>query len=120
MPVTEQEALRLTRVLEERLDKRQADIKLWNDFYGRKHNLEYASERFKTVFGGLFDDFADNWCGVVCDAPAERMTPLGFRFGPAEDGQPTKADEEAQRFWQASSMDAWSRIAHTEAMVKAR
>ncbi|MGW6603318.1 phage portal protein [Streptomyces sp. NPDC055036] len=120
MPVTAQEALRITRVLEQELDKRQADIRLWNDFYGGKHNLMYASDRFRSAFGGLFDDFADNWCQVVCDAPAERMTPIGFRFGVDASGEPSKADKEAQRFWQANSMDAWARVAHTEAMVKSR
>lgn len=120
MPVTKEEALRITRVLEQKLDKRQADMRLWSSFYAGEHNLQYASERFKTAFGGLFDGFADNWCQVVCDAPAERMTPLGFRFGPTENGEPNKADQDAQRFWQTSGMDAWARVAHTEMVIKSR
>ncbi|OKI22213.1 phage portal protein [Streptomyces sp. CB03911] len=121
MAVDAQEALRITRTLEARLDKRQAEIKVWNDFYGgEQHRLEFASDRFKAAFGGLFAGFSDNWCQVVCDAPAERMTPLGFRFGTDESGEPLAADKEAQRFWQANGMDAWGRVAMTEMMVKSR
>ncbi|MFB8083699.1 phage portal protein [Streptomyces sp. NPDC056013] len=120
MPVTAQEALRITRVLEAELDKRQAKITMWNDFFVGKHNLEWASDRFRQAFGGLFANFSDNWCEVVCSAPAERLVPIGFRFGTGEDDDPAGADKDAQRIWQASNMDAWSRVAHTEAMVKAR
>lgn len=120
MPVNPQEALRITKVLEAELDKRQPKIKLWNDFFGGKHNLAWASTRFKQAFGGLFAEFADNWCEVVCSASAERLTPVGFRFGTGDDDDPPAADKDAQRIWQSSSMDAWARVAHTEAMVKSR
>ncbi|GAA1164217.1 hypothetical protein F4556_002369 [Kitasatospora gansuensis] len=121
MAVTEQEALRITQALEAQLDKRQAAVKVWNGFYkGKSERLVFASDRFRQAFGGLFDGFSDNWCGVVCDAPSERMTPLGFRFGEGEDGAAAPADKQAQRFWQANGMDAWARIAHTEMMVKSR
>ncbi|TXS35365.1 phage portal protein [Streptomyces sp. t39] len=120
MPVSEQEALRITRVLEEKLDRRQANIREWNRFYKGEENLAYASDRFRAAFGGLFDEFSDNWSSVVCDAPAERMTPVGFRFGPTDGQEARKADATAQRFWQGSSMDAWARIAHLESMVKSR
>nr|BFD90704.1 hypothetical protein KitaXyl93_20640 [Kitasatospora sp. Xyl93] len=121
MPVSEQEALRITRVLEEQLLQRQADITISNEFYrGKSERLAFASDRFRAAFGGLFAGFSDNWCQVVCDAPAERMTPLGFRFGAGPDGEPAAADREAQRIWQANGMDAWARIAHTEMMVKSR
>jgi hypothetical protein len=120
VPVTPKEALRITSVLEQELDRRQADITLWNNFYKGLHNLGFASDRFKAAFGGLFENFADNWCEVVCDAPAERLTPVGFRFGTGDEADPPQADKDAQRIWQASSMDAWSRVAHTEASVKSR
>ncbi|MFD6025694.1 phage portal protein [Streptomyces griseoluteus] len=110
----------MTTVLEQELDKRQKDITLWNNFYKGEHNLGFASDRFRQAFGGMFEHFADNWCEVVCDAPAERLTPVGFRFGTGDDKDPPAADKEAQRIWQASSMDAWSRVAHTEASVKSR
>ncbi|MER8220332.1 phage portal protein [Streptomyces sp. NPDC094143] len=120
MGVSAQEALRITDVLEKELDRRQASITLWNDIYGGKQNLGYASERFRQAFGGLFEDFSDNWSEVVCDAPAERLTPVGFRFGTGDEKDPPAADKDAQRIWQSSSMDAWARVAHTEASVKAR
>ncbi|MEU3255852.1 phage portal protein [Streptomyces sp. NPDC006997] len=119
MPVSAQEALRITRVLEQKLDGRQKSIRVWNDFFGGRHNLAWASERFKLAFGGLFADFADNWCEVVCSAPAERLTPVGFRFGTGDEDL-VPADREAQKIWQANSLDAWARVAHTEAMVKSR
>jgi hypothetical protein len=118
--VSAQEALRITSVLEQKLDARQKSIKVWNDFFGGRHNLAWASARFKMAFGGLFQDFADNWCEVVCSAPAERLTPIGFRFGTGDEKDVAAADKDAQRIWQANSLDAWSRVAHTEAMVKSR
>lgn len=120
MPVSAQEALRITTVLEQELDRRQREITLWNNFYKGEHNLGFASDRFRQAFGGLFKRFADNWCEVVCDAPAERLTPVGFRFGTGDEKDPPAADKDAQRIWQSSSMDAWSRVAHTEASVKSR
>jgi hypothetical protein len=60
--------------------------------YKGKHNLGFASDRFRQAFGGLFKDFADNWCEVVCDAPAERLTPVGFRFGTGDETDPPAAD----------------------------
>ncbi|MFJ2259482.1 phage portal protein [Streptomyces sp. NPDC087844] len=110
----------MTNVMEQELDRRQAKITLWNNFYKGIHNFGFASERFRQAFGGLFQDFADNWCEVVCDAPSERLCPIGFRFGTGDEKDPPSADKEAQRIWQASSMDAWSRVAHTEASVKSR
>lgn len=120
MPVSAQEALRITNVLDQELDRRQAEITLWNDVYKGKENLGYASDRFRQAFGGLFEGFTDNWSEVVCDAPSERLTPVGFRFGTGDEKDPPAADKNAQRIWQASNMDAWSRVAHTEASVKSR
>ncbi|MFG3048130.1 phage portal protein [Streptomyces sp. NPDC048241] len=115
-----QEALRLTSVLEQELDRRQAAITLWNDIYKGSQNLGFASERFKAAFGGLFEGFSDNWSEVVCDAPSERLCPVGFRFGTGDEKDPPAADKDAQRIWQSSNMDAWSRVAHTEGSVKSR
>ncbi|MGW1931874.1 phage portal protein [Streptomyces sp. NPDC001919] len=120
MAVTAQEALRITSMLEQELDRRQASITLWNDIYKGSQNLGFASERFKAAFGGLFKGFSDNWSEVVCDAPSERLCPVGFRFGTGDEKDPPAADKHAQRIWQSSNMDAWARVAHTEAAVKSR
>ncbi|MET8658160.1 phage portal protein [Streptomyces griseus] len=120
MPVTPQEALQITSVLEQELDRRQVNITLWNNIYKGNQNLGFATDRFKAAFGGLFEGFSDNWSEVVCDAPSERLCPVGFRFGTGDEKDPPAADKGAQRIWQASNMDAWSQVAHTEASVKAR
>lgn len=110
MPI--EDAVRWLERLSTRLDGRRDRIKLYDDYYDGNHQLAFASDRFKAVFGGLFDEFADNWCQVVADAPEERLNVIGFRFG-----DDPGADEDANRFWQANQMDAQSQLAHIEALV---
>lgn len=100
----------LRRELETELDARQAQLKLYSDYYDGEHRLSFATSKFKEAFGDLFEAFATNWCGLVVDVAVERLIIMGFRFG--EDG----ADDEAWRIWQASNLDHFSVIAHTEAV----
>lgn len=110
--MTASDALRWLERLEPKLQQRRDRIKVYDDYYDGQHRLEFASDRFKAVFGGLFDEFADNWCAVVADAPEERLNVIGFRFG-----DNPGADQDANRFWQQNQMDAQSQLAHLEAIV---
>lgn len=110
--MTKPEALRWLLRLEPKLQARRTRIATYDAYYDGNHELAFASDRFKQVFGGLFDEFADNWCQVVADAPEERLNVLGFRFGD-EPG----ADVDANLFWQVNQMDAQSQLAHVEAIV---
>lgn len=52
-----------------------------------------------------------NWCEVIANAVAERLTVTGFRFGNDAD---TSA---AWTIWQASSMDADAELVQTDAII---
>ena len=52
-----------------------------------------------------------NWCEVIANAVAERLTVTGFRFGSTAD---TAA---AWTIWQASSMDADAELVQTDALI---
>lgn len=95
-----------------KLEARRSKVRLYDEYYDGEHKLAFASAQFEEAFGGLFAEFADNWCEVVVDAPVERLRVEGFRFGAAGED----ADDDAWRIWQANGLDLGSDIAHTEAI----
>jgi hypothetical protein len=111
---------RWLRKLGSELDKKQRPLRGYQDYYDGKHNLVFATEKFKSAFGRLFEAFADNFTAVVVDSTEERMKVQGFRFPPSDDQ--AKADEtgdkDAWRIWQANNLDADAQLAHTEQLVK--
>lgn len=50
----------------------------WN-YYEGNHRLAFASEKFKTTFGYLFKEFAENVCPAVVDSLVDRLKVTGFR-----------------------------------------
>ena len=98
--------------LEAKLTERNKRTKKYRDYYDGKHDLLFATEQFRVSFGSLFSTFADNWCRIVADAPAERLKVVGFRYG----DQP-EADTPTQRIWQANNLDAASDLGHRGALV---
>ncbi|MEM9609938.1 MAG: phage portal protein [Actinomycetota bacterium] len=111
-PTTEEEALALLVRLSDRLEARRFHLETLDRYYDGEHDLLFATERFRKAFGGLFREFADNWCELVVDAVEERLSVTGFRVGDA-----TEADAEAWRIWQANGLDAESQVGTTNALV---
>jgi hypothetical protein len=101
----------LDRLLK-KLQKRRAEISVYDDYYEGRHPLAFASEKFLKAFGGLFESFADNWCDLVVDAVEERLNVTGFRVE-----ADAKGDDAAWRIWQANNLDADSQMGITEALV---
>lgn len=89
---------------------RQPAVEKFTAYYDGAHTLAFATAKFKEAFGELFSEFSDNWCALVVDGAAERLSVQGFRFG--EDD----ADEEAWHIWQTNALDAKSLQGHTEAI----
>src|SRR5574343_26201 len=102
---------RLGRVL----DARARTMSRLDDYYRGRHPLLYAGTKYRAAFGNLFAGFSDNFCALVADSVEERLDVEGFRMGSDRD---LAADTDAWRIWQANGMDAWSQIAHLEALVK--
>jgi len=97
-------------ILLARLDAQARRVAVPEAYYNGVHPLQFATTKFREAFGQLFGAFADNWCGIVVDAPVERLQVIGFRLAGAE-----SADNDAWGIWQRNSMDVESVIAHTEA-----
>lgn len=102
-------------VLVKRLDARQSQIARWNAYYEGSQPLIFATEKFRKAFGGLFDEFSDNWCAPVVNAVDERLSIVGFRFG-----EDTAADQAAWRIWQANHFDAESKLGIKASLIDAR
>lgn len=80
-------------------------------YYEGDHPLQFAAAAYKEAFGGLLGAVADNWMPIVVDAAVERLKVQGLRYGKGQ-----SADQAAWDIWQANSLDAESRLLHTEAV----
>lgn len=94
------------------LARRRPVIDKAQNYYDGAHNLAFAGEKFLAAFGGLFRAFADNWCGIVANAPEERMQVNGFRVN-----QNPKADDSAKKLWEQSELDLQSSMGHLDGFI---
>jgi hypothetical protein len=106
------EAKRYLEVLDEKLKARNPEITLWEQYFEGMHRLQFATSRFRSIFGNLFREFADNWCPLVVEASVERLHINGFRAGT----EANEADLQATKIWRDNCLDADYRIAHIEAV----
>jgi hypothetical protein len=60
------------------LNEQGALCRAFDDYYGGEHRLKFATEKFRSTFGFLFREFADNLCPAVVDAVADRLKLTGF------------------------------------------
>ena len=97
-------------VLLAQMDDRSTLLSRCEAYYNGRHRMLFTTAQFRETFGNLFAAFADNWCDLVVDASAERLTVEGFRFGDAQ------ADDAAWEIWQRNGLDAESDMAHVEAI----
>lgn len=102
----------ILRKLYKELVARRPTIDKAQNYYDGAHNLAFAGEKFLAAFGGLFRAFSDNWCGVVANAPEERMQVNGFRVN-----ENPKADKDAKRLWEESELDLQSSMGHLDGFI---
>lgn len=57
----------------------QDEYEKYDSYYDGDQDLVYSTDRWIEAFGNEFEDFADNWCGVVVDAPAQRLEIIGWK-----------------------------------------
>lgn len=102
MPISAENAARVTSDLALRLEGREREITDPLDYYrGKSGRLKFASGEFAQFFEQRFKGFSDNWCGPVVQSCAERMKPRGVRL----DDSTRSADAELQRVWQANEAE---------------
>jgi hypothetical protein len=98
-------------VLVDRLDKRWAQLRVFDAYYEGDQVLAFVTRKFRDAYGNYFKQLTDNYMPLVVDSAAERMRVNGFRFGDQED-----ADTDAWDIWQDNGLDGASNMVHTEAI----
>lgn len=89
------------------------DYERYEDYYNGEHPLEFATERWKTAFETIFEQFADNWCQVVVDAVGQRLEIVGWK---SEDDD--KDATAAEQIWDDNEMHIEADDVHTQTLVK--
>lgn len=83
----------------------------YNNYYEGVHNLNFATVKWRSTFGSLFRQFADNMCAPVVDVTADRLQVLGFDITENED-----AEKELTRIWKLNRMDRKANAIHAHAL----
>src|SRR5688572_19640700 len=74
------EAVSILDRLAKELAKRRPDVDELDNAYRGEHKLRFASDDFRDYFADRYNKFSDNWCGIVADAPHERLEITGIRL----------------------------------------
>lgn len=80
-------------------------------YYAGKHDLSFASAKFKNTFGELFRAFSLNLCPAVCDALKDKLRITGFGM---EAGDASHV-ETAQEIWKRNRMPVRADEVHKQA-----
>lgn len=112
---TPDEAVKILRKLIKELRTRQSDVELYEKAYRGDFKLTFASDDFRNFFENRYRNFSDNWCGIVADAPHERLQVTGIRLPDQTDG-----DDELWGDWLRNDCDALSDLAFLDAIVAKR
>lgn len=56
----------------------------YDEYYEGEHDLRFATYKFRTTFGNLFREFAENMCPAVVDSLNDRLKVLGFQTSQRE------------------------------------
>lgn len=97
------------------LRNRQTDIESLDGAYRGEHKLSFASDDFREYFGSRYAKFSDNWCGIVADAPHERLEVTGIRLKGDDNG-----DDDLWDSWRENDADAYSDLAMLDAIISKR
>lgn len=81
-------------------------------YYDGRHNLTFATDKFRSAFGEMFRSFADNLMPPVVDAVKDNLQLTGFGV---EAGNAALADE-AWKIWQEARLQRRAGEVHKEAL----
>ena len=107
MPLlSEDQALSWVDMLYEKVRGRQREVERFDRYYRGEQNLVMASEIWREFHAKRYANFADNWCGVVTDAPAQRLRVTGLQL----DGEfdLSAAERELWGDWQRNDLERQS------------
>lgn len=101
MALTVDQALARVNSLYDQLVGRRREIENLERYFRGDQPLAYASPEWAKIHRDRYRNFADNWCGVVGTAPAERTELYGLRLG--DDTDVLSAQE--RTLWDAWKMN---------------
>lgn len=91
-----------------RLNARRPEIDEFERYYGGQHDLTFATDEWLRANGARYSGFSDNWCGVVANAEAERLTPIGIQYRGDDAKSRDSVSLQTWDDWLANEMDAQS------------
>lgn len=100
---------------------RDADYELFEDYYNGDHRLSFATKKFESAFGVLFEEFALNVCQSIVDTNVDRLVLSGFDVTSTETGEelPDEQEQVVQaaiaKLFRNNRMDQRSEEVHLEA-----
>lgn len=80
VPVNVEQALSWVDQLYTVIANRRGEVDRFDRYYRGEHRLVMASDQWRRFHEARYKNFADNWCGVVADAPAQRLRVAGLRL----------------------------------------
>lgn len=96
----------------EAIKKQQPYIRICERYYDGRHELNFATAKFRNAFGELFRAISLNLIKLVIDAPSDKLTVIDFS---TEDGDAVSA-KHAWEIWQRNRMDITADLVHREAL----
>lgn len=90
---------------------RSAGYKKYADYYAGRHDLCFATDRFRNAFGDLFRKFSDNLMPAVVDAVKDKLQVTGFVVEQGSD-----VADQAWEIWQRNRMHRQAGEVHKEAL----
>jgi hypothetical protein len=96
-------------------------------YYEGRHDLAFATDKFRNTFGSLFREFALNLCPAICDAVRDKLRVTGFsvesdgRIGSRHVSKSTvpmgrDTESEARIVWNTNRMQLRAGEIHKEAL----
>jgi hypothetical protein len=97
-----------------KLKNNSGKYKRFENYYGGKQDLQFATPKFENAFAKIFNEFALNMIPVVVDAPKDNLVVTEFT---AEEGSEETANL-AWKLWKQNRLDSRSELVHKEALKK--
>lgn len=95
--------------------QRDGRYRLARAYYFGDHPMGFAQNRFRTVFGALFQTVADNLCPAVVDSITDRLNVTGFQSEETELNSPISS--KAWELWGQNLMGQRAQEIHREALM---
>jgi hypothetical protein len=114
-------------MLEHELTLRYPLVRIVEDYYEGRHRLNFATSKFREVFGEMLAAVSDNWMPLIVKASAERLRVQGFHVPEAPSsrlggflrrrlGGTQTGDQHAWEIWQRNGLDVGAPMGFTEAI----